>query len=408
MSNNPKPAIIFIFITLLIDVIGFGIIIPVLPGLISELTGGDMSEASRYGGWMLFSFSLMQFIFSPFLGNLSDQFGRRPVLLFSLLAFGLDYIFLAFAPSIAWLFVGRIIAGITGASFTTAAAYIADVSTPENRSQNFGMIGAAFGLGFIIGPVIGGILGEYGSRVPFFAASGLTMLNFIYGYFVLPESLSVENRRNFDWKRASPIGSLKSLKNHKGILGLAIALFFTHLASHSVQSTWSFFTIGEFKWSTAEVGYSLGFVGLLVAFVQAGLIRVANSKLGIINCIYLGSVFYAIGLSVFAFASAGWLMYVGLIPYCLSGIGGPSMQGLISGKVPPNAQGELQGALTSLISHSAIFGPPLMTTLYSTFSKPNAILHFPGAAFMMGTVFALTSLFIAWKNLNSKDLSTEV
>jgi len=402
MLNSKKPAILFIFITLLIDVIGFGIIIPVMPALISELTGGGMSEASRYGGWMLFAFSLMQFVFSPFLGNLSDQYGRRPILLFSLFGFGLDYILLAFAPTITWLFIGRIIAGITGASFTTASAYIADISTPETRGQNFGMIGAAFGLGFIIGPVLGGILGEFGPRVPFWAAAGLTMVNWLYGYFILPESLSKEHRRNFEWKRANPLGSFKSLKNYPGIVGLVISLFFLHLGSHSVQSTWSYFTMGEFRWTSAQVGYSLGFVGLLVAGVQAGLIRVANNKLGIIPSIYWGLIFYAIGLSIFAFAGAGWVMYVGLIPYCLSGIGGPSMQGLISGKVPPNAQGELQGALTSTISMAAIIGPPLMTNLYSNFSIPTAPVHFPGAAFLIGVVFALTSLFIAWWNLKKR------
>jgi len=403
MSNSRKPAIIFIFITLLIDVIGFGIIIPVMPKLITELTGGGMSDASKYGGWMLFAFSLMQFLFSPFLGNLSDQYGRRPILLFSLFGFGLDYLLLAFAPSIAWLFVGRLIAGITGASFTTAAAYIADISTPETRGQNFGMIGAAFGLGFIIGPVLGGILGEFGSRIPFFAAAGLSLLNWTYGYFVLPESLNAENRRKFEWKRANPFGSMRSLKNYPGILGLVISLFFLHLGSHAVQSTWAFFTMGEFKWTSAQVGYSLGFVGLLVASVQAGLIRVANARFGVIPSIYIGLIFFAIGLSIFAFADTGWVMYVGLIPYCLSGIGGPSMQGLISGKVPPNAQGELQGALTSMISLAAIIGPPLMTNIYGDFSSPTAIFYFPGAAFAVGTIFALTSLGIAWQNLKNSN-----
>lgn len=402
MRNSKKPAILFIFITLLIDVIGFGINIPVMPSLIAELTGGNMSVASQYGGWMLFAFAFMQFLFSPFLGNMSDQYGRRPVLLFSLFGFGLDYLLLVYAPSIAWLFVGRIIAGITGASFTTASAYIADISTPETRGQNFGMIGAAFGLGFIIGPVLGGVLGEFGSRVPFMAAAGLTLLNWLYGYFVLPESLSKEHRRPFEWKRANPLGSFRSLQKHPGILGLVVSLFFMQLGSHAVQSTWSFFTIGEFQWSKAEVGYSLGFVGLLVASVQAGLIRVANSKLGIIGSVYWGLGFFVVGLAFFAFATESWMMYAGLIPYCLSGIGGPSMQGLISGKVEPNAQGELQGALTGMISLSAIFGPPLMTSLYGEFSKPDAPFHFPGAAFMMGSIFAFVSLVIAWNYLRKE------
>jgi DHA1 family tetracycline resistance protein-like MFS transporter len=398
--TNKKPAIAFIFITLLIDVIGFGIIIPVMPKLILELTGEGMSAASRYGGWMLFAFSAMQFLFSPLLGNISDAYGRRPVLLFSLLGFGLDYLLLAFAPTLSWLFIGRIIAGITGASFTTASAYIADISTPETRAQNFGMIGAAFGLGFIIGPVLGGILGEYGARVPFLASAGLTLLNVAYGYFILPESHKIENRRKMDWKKANPMGAFKSMKNYTGLLGLMISLFFLHLASHSVQSTWSFFTMGELNWTSAQVGYSLGFVGLLVALVQTGVIRIANSKLGIINSIYVGLIFYIFGLAIFAFAEKSWVMYAGLIPYCLSGIAGPSIQGLISGKVPANAQGALQGSITSIISLSAILGPPLMTNLYGYFSAPNPFLLFPGAAFLAGVFFSVVSLMLARWNLS--------
>jgi DHA1 family tetracycline resistance protein-like MFS transporter len=401
IMRSGKPAIVFIFITLLIDVTGFGIIIPVLPSLISELTGEGMGKASQYGGWMLFAFSLMQFLFSPILGNLSDQYGRRPILLLSLLGFGLDYILLALAPNIAWLFLGRILAGITGASFTTAAAYIADVSTPESRGRNFGMIGAAFGLGFIIGPVLGGVLGaHFGARFPFIAAACLTLLNCLYGLLILPESLGKEHRRPFSWKRANPLGALKSLSHYPGILGLVVSLFFMHLASHAVQSTWSYFTMGEFRWNSDEVGYSLGFVGLLVAGVQAGLIRVANSRLGVVASVYWGLAFFAIGLLIFSFANHSWILYAGLIPYCLSGIGGPSMQGLISGQVPPNAQGELQGALTGVVSLAAIFGPPLMTEMYGRFSNPEAPVHFPGAAFLVGAVFASVSLWIAWKNLS--------
>ena len=405
MKNTRKPAIIFIFFTLLIDVIGFGIIIQVLPKLISELTGEGMEAAAQYGGWLMFAFSLMQFVFAPVLGNLSDQFGRRPVLLFSLFGFGLDYLLLAFAPSISWLFVGRMLAGITGASFTTAAAYIADISTTETRGRNFGMIGAAFGLGFIIGPVLGGVLGQFGSRVPFFAAAGFTLLNGLYGYFILPESLANENRRRFDWKRANPITALMQLRQYKGILGMVLALFFIYMASHSVQSTWSYFTMGELKWTEAEVGYSLGFVGVLVALVQGGLVRIAHQKLGITGSVYIGLVFYVLGLSVFAFATHGWLMYLGLVPYCLSGLAGPSVQSIISGQVPPNAQGELQGGLTSVMSISAIFGPLLMTNLYADFSKSDAFFHFPGAPFMMGVVFALISLLIAHRSLQLRTKS---
>jgi DHA1 family tetracycline resistance protein-like MFS transporter len=238
-----------------------------------ELTGGGMSDASVYGGWLMFAFAAMQFIFSPILGGLSDQYGRRPVILISLFGFGLDYILVALAPSIGWLFLGRIFAGITGASFTAASAYIADVSTPEKRAQNFGMIGAAFGLGFIIGPVIGGVLGQYGARVPFYAAAGVTLLNWLYGYFVLPESLSKENRRSFDWKRANPIGSLMHLRKYPVISGLVISLVCIYVAAHAVQSTWSYFTMEKLKWDEAMVGYSLGVVGILVSLVQGLLIH---------------------------------------------------------------------------------------------------------------------------------------
>ena len=249
MASKRNAALGFIFLTLLIDVTGLGIIIPVLPKLIEELIHGNISVASRYGGWLTFAYAIMQFLFSPFLGNLSDKFGRRPILLFSLFGFGVDYVFLSFAPTIGWLFVGRIIAGITGASFTTATAYIADISAPEDRAKNFGLVGAAFGLGFIIGPVVGGLLGQYGSRVPFLAAAGLAFINFLYGFFVLPESLPAENRRSFEWKRANPFGAFKHLRKYPGVAALAVSFLLIYMAGQSVQSVWSFFGIERFKWS---------------------------------------------------------------------------------------------------------------------------------------------------------------
>ena len=258
MSSNRSAAISFIFITLLIDVTGIGLIIPVVPGLIKELIHGSVSDSSRYSGWLTFAYAVMQFIFAPLLGNLSDRYGRRPILLISLFGLGIDYIFLALAPSIGWLFLGRIIAGLGGASITTATAYIADISTPQNRAQNFGMVGAAFGVGFILGPVLGGLLGEWGLRVPFMVAALLSFLNFAYGYFVLPESLSVENRRKFEWKRANPLSSIKQLKKYPAVSGLVISYFLIYLAANSVQSTWSFFTIQQFSWSPRMIGISLG------------------------------------------------------------------------------------------------------------------------------------------------------
>lgn len=392
----------FIFITILLDVVGFGIIIPVVPALLKEFTGGDITEASRYGGWLLFAFSLMQFVFSPVLGNLSDQYGRRRVLLISLFGFGIDYLFMAFAPGITWLFAGRMLAGISGGSITTATAYMADISSAETRGKNFGMVGAAFGLGFIIGPVLGGWLGELGPRIPFFAAAGLSLLNWLYGYLILPESLPAEHRRPFEWARANPLASLKKLGSYEGIGGLAFAVFFLHMASHSVQSTWSYFTMGEYGWSSADVGNSLGVVGLLVALVQGGLIGRVNRWLGIRNSVLYGLLLSAFGLLVFSFSAESWILYAGLIPYCLSGIAGPSLQGYISSQVPANAQGELQGSVTSIISLSAIAGPPLMTNLYAGFSDKNALMHFPGAAFFLGMLFAVTSFLICLKHIRKQ------
>lgn len=395
MHTKKKAALSFIFITLLIDVTGLGIVIPVLPKLIGELTGKGVSESAVYGGWLLFAYAIMQFIFSPIMGSLSDKYGRRKILLLSLLGFGLDYLFQAVAPTIGWLFVGRILAGITGASMTTATAYIADISEPEKRAQNFGLIGAAFGVGFILGPVIGGLLGQFGSRIPFYAAAVLALLNAAYGYFVLPESLALENRREFDWKRANPIGSLKQLNKYPFILGLAGVLFVISIASHSLQTTWSYFAIEKFQWNEAQVGYSLGFVGIMVAIVQGGLIRFINPKLGEKRSIFVGLALYVIGYFLFGMASQGWMMYAILVPFCLGGIAPPAIQGLMSNKVPNNEQGELQGMMTGLVSLTAIIGPPVMSNLFAFFSVSSSSYYFPGAPFLLSSMLALVSLLLA-------------
>ena len=400
MKTTPNNALLFIFITVLVDVIGLGIIIPIVPKLIENLTGLGINEASKYGGWLLFSFAIMQFIFSPILGGLSDRFGRRPILLLSLFGLGLDYIFHAFAPSIAWLFVGRIIAGIMGASFSTATAYIADISSPEKRAQNFGLIGAAFGLGFIIGPVIGGISSKWGTNVPFLIAAGLTLLNVIYGYFVLPESLSKDNRRAFEWKRANPISSLKNLRKYPVVSGLVISLVITFIASHAVQSNWSFYTMYKFNWTAEIVGYSLAVVGVLVAFVQGFLIRKIIPRLGQVKSIYLGMSFSALGLLLFGLASESWMMFAFLIPYCLGGIAGPSIQGVISSQVPANEQGELQGALTSLMSLCGVFGPLLMTNLFAFATAKNSTFHVPGAPFFLASCLTLVSFYLSYRTLS--------
>ena len=403
MASNKKAAVGFIFITILIDVIGLGLIIPVVPKLIEELLhNGSTSLAATYGGWLTFSYAIMQFAVSPILGNLSDQYGRRPILLFSLFGFGIDYLFVAFAPSIAWLFVGRIVAGITGASITTASAYMADISTPENRAQNFGMIGAAFGLGFIIGPLLGGVLGEHGSRLPFFVAAGLALANWLYGYFVLPESLPKHLRRKFEWKRANPLGSLLQLKKYPAVAGLIGSLLLIYLAAHSVQSNWSFVNIEKFKWTPKLIGISLGVVGFLIALVQGLLIRVVNPRIGNEKSVYLGLSLYTLGLLLFTFATQTWMMFAFLVPYCLGGIAGPALQSIISGNVPPNEQGELQGALTSLMSLTSVLGPLMMTGTFAYFTGPTAPFYFPGASFLLGALLMLFSLIWAYNALHLK------
>jgi len=400
MVKDRKAAIGFIFVTLLIDVMGWGLIIPVMPNLIVQLKGISINDASVYGNWLLSAYAITQFVFAPLVGNLSDRFGRRPILLISLLGFGIDYLFLALAPSYSWLFVGRIIAGITGASFTTATAYIADVSTPETRAKNFGLIGAAFGLGFVIGPALGGLLAGLGLKAPFYAAAVLCLLNCLYGYFVLPESLAKENRRAFDWKRANPFGSLRFLRNHPTIGGLALSFFLIYLGAQAVQGNWSYFVIYRFKWSEATVGISLAVVGLLVGGVQAGLTRVINPILGNAKTIYLGLILYAVGLTLFAFASESWMMFVFLIPYCLGGICGPSLQSILAGHVPGNEQGEMQGALTSLMSLTTIIGPPMMSYIFKYFTHDQAPVHLPGAFFLLGALFMLLAVLITYRVLS--------
>jgi DHA1 family tetracycline resistance protein-like MFS transporter len=386
----------------LLDVIGLGLIIPVFPQLIEELIQGNISKASQWAGLLTFAYAIMQFICAPIIGNLSDKYGRRPVLLLSLLGFGIDYIFLSLAPTIWWLFVGRLIAGLFGASFTTATAYIADISTSENRSKNFGMIGAAFGLGFIIGPGLGGLLGGVGPRVPFMAAAVLTLMNLIYGYFVLPESLAKEHRRPFEWKRANPMGSLLQLKKYKGVEGLIVSLIFLYIAGHAVQSTWTFFNIEKFQWSNTLMGISLTVIGLLIAIVQGGLIRYINPKLGEERSVYVGLGLYSLGLFLFSFATDGWMMFVFLIPYCLGGIAGPAIQSIISGNVPKNEQGELQGALTSLMSATSIVGPLLMTNLFAWFTRPEGDIKFAGAPFFAGAILMLISAVIAVRSMKKE------
>ncbi len=402
MPTKNKSALVFILVTVLIDVIGIGIIIPIMPSLYQELTGGTVSEASRYSAYLVFMYSAIQFVFSPIIGGLSDQYGRRPVLLFSLFGFAADYVFLALAPTIGWLFLGRAISGITGASFATANAYIADVTEPEKRAQSYGLLGAAFGIGFIIGPTLGGFLGQYGNRIPFVVSAVLAGINWLYGYFILPESLAPENRRKFDIKRANPIGSLLNFRKYPFILTLVGSLFLVNVSNFATQGTWSFYGAEKFNWSQKDIGFSLGFVGIMVALVQGGLIRVIIPKLGKERALFLGLAVNAVGLMAFAFASSTWMMYAIMVPFAIGGIAGPAFQGIISNQVKANEQGEVQGGITSLMSIAAIVGQPLMLGLFRVFTKTKEEFYFPGAPFVLGSILSLISLFLVIRTINKE------
>lgn len=402
MAEKRSSSLTFIFITMLIDVVGLGIIIPVMPKLIMSLADTDLSGAAKIGGWLVFVYAFMQFIFSPVLGGLSDHFGRRPVLLASLFGFGIDYIVLGIAPNLFWLFIGRTISGITGASFTTAGAYIADVSSPEKRAQNFGLIGAAFGLGFILGPVLGGFLGTFGPRVPFFASAVLALLNWLYGYFILPESLQPENRRTFDWKRSNPLGSLFQLRRYPIIMGLLVPFILIVLANFATQSIWTYYTMEKFGWGEKMVGISLGFVGVMAAVVQGGLTRTLIPRLGANRSIYIGLTLYAVGMALYAVATQGWMLFAITVVASLGGLAMPSLQGIMSNEVPMNEQGELRGALTSLMSLTSIIGPLLMTNLFAYFTSENAPVKAPGAPFWAATIMLLVSMVLIYRLLQNR------
>ncbi len=382
-----RGAFVFIFVAVLVDSIGFGIILPVLPRLIMQLTGVSVDRAAVYGGWLSFVYALMQFFCAPVLGNLSDRFGRRPVLLFALLALGCDYLIMGFAPVIAWLFAGRMIAGVAGASFTPAYAYVADITEPARRAQNFGLMGAAFGIGFIVGPAIGGLLGGLGPRAPFFAAGAIALANTALGYFALPESLPPESRRPFHWSRANPLGTLVHIRRYPVVTWLLGALFLWQLGHQVLPSTWAFYTISKFHWTSAEVGYSLAFVGLVMAVAQGVLTRVLIPWIG--GERRAAAAGMAAGLLAYvgyAFVTQGWMMYVVALTTFLFALTYPSMNALASQQIPANAQGELQGAVACLYSLSSILGPPLMTQVFGHFSARSAGVYFPGAAFLAAAV----------------------
>jgi DHA1 family tetracycline resistance protein-like MFS transporter len=395
MPTVRKPAITFIFITLVLDVIGVGLIVPILPKLIVEFHGGSESASAFTYGLLVAIYSTMQFIFAPLFGSLSDRFGRRPIILISLLGAGLDYFLLAWAPTLAWFFVARVISGITGANISAASAYIADISPPEKRAANFGMIGAAFGLGFIIGPAVGGMLGEISLRLPFIAAGVLTLINAAYGLFVLPESLKRKNRRGFSWRKSNPVGSLLGLKKFPSVVGLAWTYFLINLAHQVYPATWVLYTSYRYGWTSKEAGLSLAMVGLMAAIVQGGLTRKIIPWLGEARTAFLGLCVTGAAFALYGLAPSGWMIYPIIIFGSLGGLATPAIQGLVSKPVAADEHGAVQGVLTSLAGLSGVFGPLVATALFGHFTGKNADPHIEGAAFFFSSALALVAILLA-------------
>jgi DHA1 family tetracycline resistance protein-like MFS transporter len=398
MPRQPsKHALAFIFLTVLIDTIGFGIILPVMPQLLVALTGAPMASVTLTAGWLLTIYAMLQFGCGPVMGNLSDRYGRRPVLLASLAAFAFDYALMGFAPNVAWLFFGRAVAGITGAVYSPAMAYIADVSTPDKRAQSFGLVGAAFGVGFILGPAIGGLLGEFGPRAPFFAAAALAGLNFVYGLLVLPESLAHERRRTFEWARANPIGTLVALRRRPEVMAIAGAVFLWQLAHQVYPATWPFFAKLRFDWSEPAIGASLAYVGVMMAITQGYLTGKIVPRIGEHRAILIGVVSGVLSMIGLALAAQTWVAYVALTIGMLQGLVYPSMNAIMSKQVPPDQQGELQGGMASLMSLTTILGPLVMTQMLGRFSASGSPIHFPGAAFLLAATLALVALTLVMR-----------
>ncbi|UOE99825.1 TCR/Tet family MFS transporter [Bdellovibrio reynosensis] len=391
--KNSKAGLIFIFITVTLDMIGIGLVIPSLPDIMRRFVSSETSVSS-YFGYFISLYALMQFLASPLLGALSDRFGRRSVLLVSLLVAGFDYLLMAFAPNLWILFAGRILAGLTGANITVAMAYIADVSDDKNRAANFGMIGAAFGLGFIIGPAIGGLLGHYGPHYPFLMAAGMNLLNFLFGLFILPESLPQEKRRQVDISKINPLSSLKKVFDAKHILAFLIIYFLFSLAGQTHPSIWTLYTEKRFNWSTAEVGFSLAVVGLLSAVAQGWLTRVIIPWIGEYKSVAYGSLGYAVAFALFGLANEGWMMYVVLIFSSVFWVATPALQSLISHKTPPHEQGELQGTLVSLASLAAIITPIVTTKLFAMFTAQRTDVYLPGAPYFFAAIVSVVCWLI--------------
>jgi DHA1 family tetracycline resistance protein-like MFS transporter len=392
--NTHKHALAFIITVVLLDAIGFGIILPVTPKLIIELADVDLSNASQLGGYLMFAYALMQFFAAPILGNLGDRFGRRPIILYSLVVLALGYAMMAAAPTLLWLFAARLIAGAASSTFALAYAYITDITPEDKRAQRFGMVGAAFGGGFILGPVIGGLLGELGPRIPFIVAAVLAALNVVYGYIMLGESLPETSRRPFELRRANPLGALLALRKYPVVSGLAFAYFLYMLGHLSLPSTWTYYTMEKFAWSEAQVGLSLGYAGVFMILVQAFLIRWAIPTLGAYRAGLIGLIAMAIGFSGYALSANGTQLYFWLALAALSGFVSPAFQSIMTSQVPANAQGELQGALSSMNSVTSIIGPLLMTQLFARYTGAEASFYLPGAPFLAAAVLTVVSLVL--------------
>jgi len=403
-SAARKPATGFIFVTLVLLMLGIGIIIPVLPGLITQFKGGSVAEGSASYGWLVGVFSTMQFVASPILGSLSDRYGRRKVILLSLTGSAIDYVVMGFAPSLAWLFVARMISGTTAGSLAACNAYIADVTPPERRAQAYGLVGVAFGLGFVIGPAIGGLLGQVSLRLPFFAAAGCVGINAAYGAFVLPESLAPEHRRAFSWGRANPVGSLLALRRFRGVVDLAWMYFIFNFSNTMLQSVWVLYTGFRFGWTTLEVGLSLTYVGVIAIVVQGGLVRRIIAWTGERRGLVLGLLVSAVAMAGYGTVTRGWMFYALATFGGLGGIALPAAQALLTKHVPPNEQGGLQGSLSGLASLSYIFGPMFAAWSFGKCIAAGAAWHIPGIAFYEASACLLIALALALRSFQLDDL----
>jgi DHA1 family tetracycline resistance protein-like MFS transporter len=393
----------FVLLVVLIDSIGFGIILPVTPQLIMEVTGEPLSAATRIGGWLLVVYALLQFVCGPLMGNLSDRFGRRPVLIFSMLAFAVDYFLMAMAPTLAWLFLGRAVAGIAGASYGPANAYLADITPPEKRAASFGLMGAAFGLGFILGPAIGGLLGGYGTRAPFYAAAALGALNVIYGYFFLPESLPQDRRRAFSLKRANPLGTLMTFAKYPGVLTIVLAMLLWQIAHQVYPATWSFYAIAKFDWSPQMIGWSLAWSGMTMAIIQAFFTGKIVAAMGERAAAMLAMAVGSSAFLAYAFVPEGWMVFVIMVVGVLQAVAYPSMNALLSRQLKADEQGELQGGVASIYSIGTIVGPFLMTQSLAAFTDKSASTYFPGAAFLLAAVLGFVALTILWLTMRGRE-----